>query len=94
MTHGTHPTNQGRDYFTAHEAHYGSENLGEALDLYLSLMKTHPETAEAGYCRSQIQNIVKALVPKHEILDAEVALARAHLPSEVPKMILAGSRRL
>jgi hypothetical protein len=34
---------------------------------------------EAGYSRTQVQNIVNAVVPKQELLDAQMELALARL---------------
>ena len=65
-------------YAAAHAAHYTAKNLREALDLYRSLTSAHPDTLEAGYSRSQIQNIVNAVIPKQDLFDAHVELALAH----------------
>lgn len=72
-------TEASRQYAAAHEAHYGAKNLREALELYKGVMAAHPETRESADSRSQIQNIVKAVVPKQELFDAEVDLAYTHL---------------
>ena len=69
----------GQQYAAAHAAHYTTKDLREALELYAGIMAAHPNTQEAGYSRSQIQNIVNAVVPKQEFLDAQVDLALAHL---------------
>jgi hypothetical protein len=42
-------------------------------------MDAHPETQEAEYSRSQIQNIVSTVVPNQELFDAQVELALGHL---------------
>ena len=76
------PTKQseaGQRYAVAHEAQYKTKDLGEALGLYRAIMDAHPEAQEAEYARSQIQNIANAVVPRQELLDAQVELALVHL---------------
>lgn len=68
-----------QQYASAHEAHYSAKDLGEALKQYRAVMNAHPEAQEAEYSRSQIQNIVSSVVPKQELLDAQVELALAHV---------------
>ena len=72
-------TGSGQSYATAHHAHYSERNLGAALRLYTDLIASRPNAPEAGYSRVQIQNIVNAVVPKQELLDAQVRLALASL---------------
>ena len=79
MRNDTGPTEAGQQYAAAHAAHYTTKNLREALDLYKGIIAAHPDTREAGYSRSQIQNIVNAVVPEQELFDAQVDLALAHL---------------
>jgi len=52
-----------------------AEALHEALKLYKAIMAEHPNTKEAEYSRTQIQNIVQSVVPKQRLLDAQVELA-------------------
>jgi hypothetical protein len=66
-------------YAAAHAAHYKSKDLNEALELYTGVMTSHPDTREAEYSRTQIQNIAKSVVPKQELVDAEKKLIRIHL---------------
>ena len=40
-------------------------------------MAAYPDTPEAGYSRSQIQQIAKAIVPQEKLFDAQVDLALA-----------------
>jgi hypothetical protein len=68
-----------REYATAHAAHYQAKDLRRALEIYRSVMTTHPGTLEAGYSRSQVRNIVKALVPEWELARVETWLALQHL---------------
>jgi hypothetical protein len=48
------------------------------MRLYKQIMASHPSDPEAEYSRVQIQNIVNAVVPKHELLDAQMDLAFSH----------------
>jgi hypothetical protein len=50
-----------------------------ALRLYKNLIAFHASAREAGYSRTQIQNIVNTLVPEQELLDAQVELALDHV---------------
>ena len=72
-------TDVGQQYAAAHAANYGSKDLREALTLYKALPAVHPDTREAGYSRSQIQNIVKVVVSDQTLSDAHVDVATAHL---------------
>ena len=58
--------------------HYTTKELRKALEFYKDIIAIHPDTQEAGYSRSQIENIVNATVPKQELFDARVELALAH----------------
>ena len=75
----------GRNYEAAHVAHYQIKDLHEAVGLYKGIMAAHPDTPEAGYSRTQIQNIAKSVVPKQELLDAEMALVLTHLDQNGPE---------
>lgn len=66
-------------YSEAHGTHYGTQKLREALGLYMDIITEYPESREADFSRSQIHNIVKAVVPKWELIKAEEALALAHI---------------
>jgi hypothetical protein len=82
MRNDTGLTEAGQQYAAAHAAHYTTKDLYEALELYKGVMAAHPNTQEAEYSRSQIQNIVKSVVSKQEFLDAQVELALAHFEHE------------
>ncbi|MFC1610041.1 hypothetical protein ACFL6C_03730 [Myxococcota bacterium] len=73
-------TKAGEQYAAAHAAHYTTKNLHEALELYTDVVARHPDAPEAGYAHSQIQNIVNSVVPKQDLLDAQLALALARTP--------------
>ena len=79
MRNDTGPIEAGQQYAAAYAAHYTTKDLHEAFELYWGVMAAHPNTQEAEYSRSQIQNIVNTVVPKQELLDAQVDLALAHL---------------
>ncbi len=74
-TDSTEIEDAGTLYAAAYAAHYTTKDLQAALGLYRSLMSSHPDTPEAGYSRSQIQHIAKAIVPKEKLFDAQVDLA-------------------
>jgi hypothetical protein len=67
-----------QQYAAAYAAHYGTKNLREALEFYKGIVAAHPDTQEAGYSRSQIQNIIKETVPQRELFEAQVGMAMAH----------------
>jgi len=68
-----------REYAAAYATHYSERDLAAALNLYERIMATHPKAREAAYSRAQVQNIVETVVPKEELLEALLKLARAHL---------------
>ena len=68
-----------RAYDKAHVAHYGTNDLHQALELYKGVMAAYPDTQEAEYSRTQMHNIVKSVVPKEDLLIAQVDLALARL---------------
>jgi hypothetical protein len=78
MRNETEHTEAGRQYAAAYAAHYARHDLPLAFRLYKKLMGSHPSTQEANYARMQVQNIVNAVVPKQELLDAQMELVRAH----------------
>lgn len=71
-------TEAGRQYAAAYAAHYKGRDLPAALQLYIKVIASHPDAKEAGYSRAQVHNIVNTVVPKQELLDAEIELSRAH----------------
>ena len=82
MRHEPEPTVTSQQYAAAYAAHYTGRDLPLALQLYKKLIASHPGAKEAGYARMQVQNIVNAVVPKQELLDAQMALAFAHFEHE------------
>ena len=84
MRNETELAEVGRQYAAAYAAHYSGRDLPAALQLYMKLMASHPGAREARDSRAQIQNIVNTVVPKQELLDAQIELALAHLEREGP----------
>ena len=72
-----------REYAAAYAAHYSERDLAKALRLYQRIMASHASAPEAGYSRTQVQNIVHAVVPEQELLDAQIELALARLEHQV-----------
>ena len=68
-----------RAYDKAHAAHYATKDLRNALGLYEGVLADYPDKQEADYSRSQMQNIVNGVVPKDDLLAAQVELALARL---------------
>ena len=77
MKKDTELTEASRLYAAAYEIHYGSKNLRESFALYKKILAEHPDTKEAEYAQSQIQNIVNAIVPKNKWLETQMDLAAA-----------------
>jgi hypothetical protein len=79
MSSDTQKTEAGRQYAAAYEIHYANKNLRDAFKLYKEILIAYPDTKEAGYAKSQIQNIVNAVVPQEERLGVQMDLAAAAL---------------
>jgi hypothetical protein len=84
MRNKTEFTEAGWQYAAAYAAHYTRDDLPAALKLYMEVMASHPGTQEADDSRMQVQNIVNAVVPKQELLDAQIKLAVGHFEHEGP----------
>ena len=76
------PSEAACKYAAAYTAHYAQRDLAMALRLYKTLIASHASTREAGYSRTQVQNIVNAVGPEAERLEAETKQAFARLESE------------
>ena len=85
MENNTILTDVGQEYAAAYDAHYTTKDMNEAFVLYGRLIAAHPHSQEAKYSRSQVQNIVNAVVPKQEIMDALAGLALTHFEQDVPQ---------
>jgi len=72
-------TEASKQYASAYTVHYEAKNLRDAIGFYKNIITTYPETKEAKYAASQIQNIVNSVVPAQELFDAKMSLALAHL---------------
>jgi hypothetical protein len=72
-----------QEYREAHAAHYSERDLARALQLYKKLIASHASAREAGYSRTQVQNIVNAVVPQQELLDAQTEFALARLEHQI-----------
>jgi hypothetical protein len=81
----------GQDYTKAHDMHYKTKDLPKAFKLYRGIIADYPGTEEVGYSLSQVQNIVNAVVPKQEVMDALVALTLDHFEQDVPSDIKSNS---
>jgi hypothetical protein len=79
MSGQNEPTGSARSYAAAYAAHYSERNLAAALQLYMELVASRPNAPEAAYSRAQIQNIIHAVVPAQELLDAQIGLALARI---------------
>ena len=82
MKNGTVLSEAGSQYAKAYAAHYTARDLAVALQTYTKIVASYPGTREASNSRAQIQNIVNTVVPKQELMDAQVELALAHLGHE------------
>ncbi|MGD9046064.1 MAG: hypothetical protein PVG06_20310 [Desulfobacterales bacterium] len=91
MINNTILTEASQQYATAYDAHYTTKDMYKAFKLYGRLIAAHPDTHEAGYSRSQVQNIVNAVVPKQKVMDALVELALTHFEQDVPPDVEAAS---
>ncbi len=78
MRNKTEITEANRQYAAAYAAHYTEHDLPAAMQLYKQVMTSHPSDPEAEYARVQIHNIVNAVVPKQELLDAQMEMALTH----------------
>ena len=84
MKNKTEPTEASREYAAAYAAHYTGRDLPLALQLYRKLVASHSSAQEAAYSRMQIQNIINAVVPTQELLDAQIELVLGHFEHDGP----------
>jgi hypothetical protein len=78
MNNPTVRTEANRQYAAAYEAHYSDGDLPLAFKFYTMLIASHPHSDEAGYSKTQINNMVNTVVPKQELLAAQTELILAH----------------
>lgn len=82
MRKNIEPTEARQQYAAAYASHYTGRNLPLAFQLYKELMASHPNTPEAGYARMQVQNLINAVVPKQELLDAQIECLLVHFEND------------
>lgn len=68
------PAEAGKKYAAAYETHYTQQNFHSAFCQYVDLIDLYPDSLEAKYARTQLDNIVKALIPDDERLSSLVQL--------------------
>lgn len=68
-------------YADAHAAHYVDKNVAEACRRYGVLIAEHPNSREAQYSRSQIDNIARSVVPATVMLSELMSMIEKHLPA-------------
>ena len=61
-------TEAAQQYASAYEMRYTTKDTQKAFILYECIITTHPDTKEAEYSRSQIRNIVNAVVSKKDVM--------------------------
>ena len=66
-------------YAVAYAAHYSGADISGALEGYVQIVERYPDSAEAGYARSQILNVLTSLVPQGKVLAAHLTLIRDEL---------------
>jgi len=71
MKNNTRLSEARRLYAAAYAVHYTTTNLREALELYKGIIAAYPGTPEAEHSRSQIRNIVRTMVSKQGLFDAD-----------------------
>lgn len=78
MKKETQLTVSGQQYADAYEKHYGQKDQHGALLAYKGIVTEHPDSREAGYSRSQIQNIMRNVVPGDILYNNELNLALSY----------------
>ena len=68
-------TEAGRYYAEAYEKHYANKDLYAALEMYKKVTDAYPDSKEAEHSRSQILNIIRDVVPKDVLHDAQLEMA-------------------
>jgi hypothetical protein len=74
-----------RQYAEAYELHYTSKDLHSALLFYKEIIASSPDSKEAGYSRSQIQNIIRDVVPRNVLYSTQLNLAMTYVQHEDTK---------
>jgi hypothetical protein len=68
------PAEASKQYSAAYKTHYTEQDFHLAFCQYVDLIDCYPSSLEANYARTQIENIVKVLIPDDELLSALVLL--------------------
>ena len=76
------PAEACKQYSAAYESHYTDQNFYLAFCKYLDLINMYPSSIEAKYARTQIENLVKVLIPGDELLTALVQLLEQKFESK------------
>ena len=77
-------TAAGRLYAEAYKEHYETKDSLAALMGYKSIVAEYPDSEEAGYSRSQIQNIMRNVVPKQVLYENQLDLASNYAKRKEP----------
>ena len=67
-----------KQYAKAYATQYQINDLPAAMELYKEIIERHPDSREASFAWTQIGNIVGLVVPKEDLLEAGMNLARSH----------------
>ena len=86
MKPDTTSTNASGEYAAAYAAQYREHDWPLAVQLYRKLLAAHPDEREADYAWMQLQNIVRSVVPRRELLDAQLELLRLRSPHAANRM--------
>jgi len=75
-----------RQYAEAYKKQFTSKDMLTALELYKEIVVSYPDSEEAGYSQSQIQNIIHDVVPKEVLYKAQLDMALKYAKhSDEPK---------
>ena len=75
------PAEASKQYSAAYTTHYTERDFHLAFCQYVDLINLYPSSLEARYARTQIENLVKALIPDDELLLALVHLLEGKFES-------------
>lgn len=78
MKEDTKLTKAGKRYSIAQEAHYTTKDIHKAFLMYGNIIKHYPDTPESQYSRSQVQRILKEVIPEKMINDTMDTLVSNH----------------
>ena len=84
----TEQTESGQKYALA----YAMKDLHAALNLYKDVITVFPDSREAEYSKSQINNIAKAVVPEQMLFNTQLDLALTQFEQEINKLLQSKSK--